>query len=133
MRKKLTILGIIIFILTIMSNLFWNNVKGKTLSPELYFGIKELRDTTKMGYSIGDPKSNSTGGGPSSKIWKMEQYSDSNGNGPREADVYCVKANAGFTSSTEEGLKLETYNLEFDMYTERDEIANEDKNTRSDN
>ena len=131
MRKKFTILGIIIFILTIMSNLFWNNVNGKTLSPELYFGIKELRDTTKMGYSIGDPKSNSTGGGPSSKIWKMEQYSDSNGNGPREADVYCVKADAGFTSSTATGLKLETYNLEFDMYSERDEIANEDKNTSS--
>ena len=131
MKKNTTIFGIISFILIIMSNLFFNEVKGEILSPELYFGIQEIDEGSSMGYSIGNPRANGDGstGGPSAKIWNIIQYDNASGANARKTNLYCVRAGAGFTSSAQTGLKLETYNLKFDMYTERDEIASQDENT----
>ena len=89
--------------------------------------IRELREETGMGYSIWDPDSNGETG-IAAKIWNIVQYSGPNTNDPTEANVYCVKAGVGFTEG--QGTKeVQEYNLQFDMYTERDAIANQDANT----
>ena len=95
-------------------------VNAATMTPSLYFGITELRESG-MGYSIGDPGANGTTG-EAAKIWNIVQYSGANTVDPTETNVYCVKAGVGFVSG--EGIKgTQEYNLKFDMYTEREEIA----------
>ena len=94
--------------------------KAATQSPTLYFGITELRTMSKpnLGYSIGNPD---TGGTTTTaaKIWNIVQYSDSNYSNPTEVNVYCVKAGVGFSDTSKE----QSYNLKYDMKTERTEIA----------
>ena len=91
------------------------------ITPPLYFGINEMRG--ELGYAIGNPNANGTeGNANAAKIWNILQYSDSNGNGPTDANIYCVKAGVGFTEGA--GTKeIQEYNLQFDMYTERTAIA----------
>ena len=92
------------------------------MSPSLYFGITELRESG-MGYSIGDPNTNGETG-TAAKIWDIVQYSSASSNNPIRTNVYCVKAGVGFTSGTGNKGKQE-YNLSFDMYNERTVIANQ--------
>ncbi len=107
------ILMIILTILPIVS-------KAATQNPVLYFGITELRtmSTPNLGYAIGDPN---TGGATTTaaKIWNIVQYSDSNYSNPTEVNVYCVKAGVGFSDTSKE----QSYNLKYDMKTERTQIA----------
>ncbi len=97
-----------------------NVVNAQPMSPSLYFGITELRESG-MGYSIGDPDANETTG-EAAKIWNIEQYSGQNTNDPTQTNVYCVKAGVGFTegAGTRE---VQEYDLQFNMYTDRDAIA----------
>ena len=125
MKKIMKILMAILLI--ICSAMIPSVVKAAELVPSLYFGITELREETGMGYSIWDPDSNGETG-IAAKIWNIVQYSGPNTNDPTEANVYCVKAGVGFTEG--QGTKeIQEYNLQFDMYTERDAIANQDANT----
>ena len=56
------------------------------------------------------------------------QYDNATSNTYKEVNVYCVKAGVGFTEGA--GTKeIQEYNLYFDMYTERDEIAKQDSDT----
>ena len=125
MKKIMKVLMAILLI--ICSAMIPSIVKAAELVPSLYFGITELREETGMGYSIWDPDSNGETG-IAAKIWNIVQYSGPNTNDPTEANVYCVKAGVGFTEG--QGTKeIQEYNLQFDMYTERDAIANQDANT----
>ena len=102
-------------------------VNAGELNPSLYFGITELRSATDMGYAIGDPGTNGETG-RSAKIWNIVQYSGENTNDPTEVNVYCIKAGVGFTEG--QGVReIQEYNLQFDMYTEREAIASQDANT----
>ena len=99
-----------------------NIVSAATMSPSLYFGITERR-ASGLGYSIGNPNAND-GTATAMKIWNIVQYSGANTNDPTETNVYCVKAGVGFTEG--DGVKgTEEYNLKFDMYTDRNEIASQ--------
>ena len=99
-----------------------NIVSAATMSPSLYFGITERR-ASGLGYSIGNPNAND-GTATAMKIWNIVQYSGANTNDPTETNVYCVKAGVGFTEG--DGVRgTEEYNLKFDMYTDRDEIASQ--------
>ena len=96
--------------------------KAATQNPTLYFGITERR-ASGLGYSIGNPNAND-GTATAMKIWNIVQYSGANTNDPTETNVYCVKAGVGFTEG--DGVRgTEEYNLKFDMYTDRDEIASQ--------
>ncbi len=122
--------GIIIFIIILIISLLNNVVEAKQMNPSLYFGIQEIEVGSNIGYSIGDPKANGDGttGGPSAKIWNIVQYNTSSATNPMKVNVYCVKAGVGFTEG--EGIRgTQEYDLEFDMYTERDQIAKEDEST----
>ena len=102
-------------------------VNAGELNPSLYFGITELRSATDMGYAIGEPGTNGETG-RSAKIWNIVQYSGENTNDPTEVNVYCIKAGVGFTEG--QGVReIQEYNLQFDMYTEREAIASQDANT----
>ena len=70
-------------------------VNAATMTPSLYFGITELRESG-MGYSIGDPGANRTTG-EAAKIWNIVQYSGPSATGYTETNVYCIKAGVGFT------------------------------------
>ena len=127
MGIKKTIKIVIAILLIICSAMIPSVIKAAELVPSLYFGITELREKTGVGYSIGNPNANGETGS-AAKIWNIVQYSGSNTNDPTEANVYCVKAGVGFTEG--QGIKqVQEYNLQFDMYTEREAIANQDANT----
>ena len=127
MKSKRIMKILVAIVLIICSAMISSIVKAAELNPSLYFGITELREKTGMGYSIWDPDSNGETG-IAAKIWNIVQYSGPNTNDPTEANVYCVKAGVGFTEG--QGTKeVQEYNLQFDMYTERDAIANQDANT----
>ena len=120
MKNKKIIVGILFVILLIL-NAYTSTVKSADINPPLYFGINEMRGD--LGYSIGNPNTNGIeGNANAAKIWNILQYSNANGDGPTEANVYCVKAGVGFTEGA--GTKeIQEYNLQFDMYTERTAIA----------
>ena len=120
--------GLIAIILMICVIVLSNIVKATELNPSLYFGITELRSMTNMGYAIRNPEYNGENG-VGAKIWNIVQYSGENTNDPTEVNVYCIKAGVGFTEG--QGTKeIQEYNLQFDMYKERDVIASQDAETR---
>ena len=130
MCKKRIVKSLIGTLLAVCLVILPNIANAKTMSPSLYFGIQEIEVGSEMGYSIGNPTANgdSTTGGPSAKIWNIVQYSTSTATNPMKVNVYCVKAGVGFTEG--EGIRgTQEYDLEFDMYTERDQIAAEDAST----
>ena len=127
MSNQKIIKGLIAILLIICLAMIPSIVKAAELNPSLYFGITELRDKTDMGYAIGDPGTNGETG-RSAKIWNIVQYSGENTNDPTEVNVYCIKAGVGFTEG--QGVReIQEYNLQFDMYTEREAIASQDANT----
>ena len=128
MKNKKIIVGILFVILLIL-NAYTSTVKSADINPPLYFGINEMRG--ELGYAIGNPNTNETeGNANAAKIWNILQYSNANGDGPTEANVYCVKAGVGFTEGA--GTKeIQEYNLQFDMYTERSAIAAVDADSSS--
>ena len=127
MSKQKIIKSLIALLLVMVLAMIPNMANAANLNPSLYFGITELRSETGMGYAIGNPSTNGATG-RSAKIWNIVQYSGENTNDPTEVNVYCVKAGVGFTEG--EGVRqVQEYNLQFDMYTERDTIASQDANT----
>ena len=120
MKVKRLLLTIISVMITLILMLFPSVAKAMTLNPPLYFGITELRtlSTPNLGYAIGDPNTNGVTGS-AAKIWNIVQYSSSNFTDPKEVNVYCIKAGVGFSDVK----KNAEYNLSFNMYTEREEIA----------
>ena len=95
-------------------------VEAAPLVPSKFFGITEIRTLSEpnMGYAIGNPNDNNEKG-RAAKIWNIVEYSSKDSNDPKDVDVYCVKAGVGFTDTH----KRAEYNVAFDMYKERDEIA----------
>ena len=86
----------------------------------LYLGITELRtlSTPNLGYAIGDPDANTSTSATAAKIWNIVKYSTETSNDPTEGNIYCVKAGVGFSDTHKRG----TYNVFYDMKTEREQI-----------
>ena len=118
MNLKKKVLGLITIITFAIFILMQNIVYAQTATGNeiKYFGITEKRQTgDQYGYGIGDPNS----GG--AKLWNIVKYSSSAYTDPKDGNIYCLKAESGtgFNSS----LKRATYNLFFDMKTEKTQIA----------
>ena len=113
MKKNHFLVQIIIFILFLISGLLSNKVKAAPLDPPLYFGLTALRSETNMGYAMGNPDSGAE------KIWNIVQYTDNSYKYFTEANVYCIKADTGFTNTN----KTDVYNVSYNMKTERQAIA----------
>ena len=76
---------------------------------EVYMGIKPLMENSNphMGYSINHPQSDN-----SAKIWNIVRYkSSSAASGYSNPNIYCVKAEVGFTSGIDQ---IAPYNVYFD-------------------
>lgn len=122
-QKSLLLTGIILFVMILVS-LFPVMSNAAQDGRELYLGITELRtnDTPNMGYAIGDPNTNGAEG-YGAKIWNIQEHTGPNEGDPVKADgnknIYCVKAGVGFSNTH----KSATYNVFYDMKSERDEIA----------
>ena len=122
-RKNLLLSGIVLMILILVS-ILPTSVNAAQATTPLYLGITELRknDTPNMGYAIGNPNDNQTSGN-AAKIWNILEYTGPNDSDPEKANgnknIYCVKSGVGFSDTN----KRATYNLFFDMKTERDNIA----------
>ena len=113
MKKNNIMIGVFVFILIFISNLFLEKVEAKEiLNPEVYFGIVELRESG-MGYAMGNP---STG---AERIWNIVQYSDTSFTNFEEANVYCIKADTGFSNAT----KTDIYDVTYNMKEEKGAIA----------
>ena len=120
--KNLCLSGLILLVL-ILSILIPSSVKAAQGGP-LYLGISEIRtnDTPEFGYAIGDPYTNGVDG-YGAKIWNIQEHTGPNEEDPVAADgnknIYCVKAGVGFSDTKLTG----TYNIFYDMKTERETIA----------
>ena len=114
-RFSKLILIIIIFtnILIFTENITW----GKETTSPRYFGISEMMtgDTPNMGYAIGEP--GQTGG---ITIWNIQEYTSATSNDPTELNAFCLKSGIGFTTDGSSSAK--SYNVFYDMKTERDQI-----------
>ncbi len=80
-----------------------------------YIGITELKLESGFGYAIGDPNS----GG--AKIWNLIQYQSETSSSYSENNIYCLKAGVGFENVD----KKATYNVFYDMKTEKTSIGRE--------
>ena len=80
-----------------------------------YIGITELKLESGFGYAIGDPN---FGG---AKIWNLIQYQSETSSSYSENNIYCLKAGVGFENVD----KRATYNVFYDMKTEKTSIGKE--------
>ena len=80
-----------------------------------YIGITELKEQSGIGYAIGDPNA----GG--AKIWNLIEYQSATSETYFENNIYCIKAGVGFENID----KRATYNVFYDMKTEKTSIAGE--------
>ena len=123
MNLKKILLKVVTSITIIMFALIPCSVFAKDATTPLYLGIQELRtnDTPNIGYAIGNPNSNGATGS-AAKIWNILEYTSSNQNASLKAagnkNIYCLKAGVGFGDVK----RRETYNVFFDMKTEKDKI-----------
>ena len=130
-RKNLLLSGIVLMVLTLVS-IIPNTVNATQATTPLYLGITELRknDVPNMGYAIGDPDDNGTSGN-AAKIWNIIEYTSADENAQEKANgnknIYCVKAGVGFSNTKDRA----TYNVFYDMKTERDQIAAQNDVLRS--
>jgi|GEM_PF-615571 len=116
--KKIFLVSIIIFLAII----FVGNISNAAIAaPPKYLGITELRQGG-TGYAIGNPGTN--GITPTAaKLWNIIEYAGPSSNSVIEREnMYCLRAGVGFTSGEN---KRGTYNLFFDMYTERAAISSQ--------
>ena len=126
MNLKKKVLGLITIITFAIFILMQNIVYAQTAtgSEIKYFEITEKRQTgDQYGYGIGKP-----GDGNSedekkngAKIWNIVKYSSSAYTDPKDGNIYCLKAEYGTGFKT--SLRRATYNLFFDMKTEKTQIA----------
>ena len=123
MNLKKILLKVVTSITIIMFALIPCSVFAKDATTPLYLGIQELRtnDTPNIGYAIGNPNSNGATGS-AAEIWNILEYTSSNQNASLKAagnkNIYCLKAGVGFGDVK----RRETYNVFFDMKTEKDKI-----------
>ena len=121
MKLKNVIFTAIAMILILVLSGFVNIVNAKQETSEMYLGITDLRTNSEpnMGYSIGNPIVGGENG--AAKIWNIVQYNSESGGEYSETNFYCVRAGHGFSSTK----KRQTYNIFYDMQTERETIASE--------
>ena len=121
MKIKKAINFVIMFTVILTVMLTTNIVYADNASTPLYLGITELRmnNVPNMGYAIGDPNANTEENNSAAKIWNIVKYSSASSNDPTEANIYCVKAGVGFSDTK----KRATYDVVYDMRTQRQEIA----------
>ena len=118
MKTKKILLGVSILIIAFIVGSMQNIVFATNATTPLYLGITELRTNSEpnMGYSINNPNA----GGK--YIWNILEYTSSGDNASLKADghknIYCVKAGVGFSDIK----KRATYNVFYDMKTEREKI-----------
>ena len=118
MKTKKILLGVSILIIAFIVGSMQNIVFATNATTPLYLGITELRTNSEpnIGYSINNPNA----GGK--YIWNILEYTSSGDNASLKADghknIYCVKAGVGFSDIK----KRATYNVFYDMKTEREKI-----------
>ena len=123
MKTKKILLVVSLIVSTFIIAIIQNEVFATDATTPLYLGITELRTNSEpnMGYAIGDPNTNQETG-RAAKIWNILEYTGEGDNASLKADghknIYCVKAGVGFSDTK----KRETYNVFYDMKTEREKI-----------
>ena len=115
-RVLMSLVTIVVFVAVFSAQAI---VYAAAAETPIYLGITELMtgDTPNMGYAIGDPATNGTTG-TAAEIWNILQYAGATSTEYTDINAYCVKAGVGFSNTK----KRATYNLFYDMKTERDEI-----------
>ncbi len=116
--KKVFMVMVLVIVFVINIFLYSSMSYAQTASTPLYIGITELKQTSGMGYAIGDPNS----GG--AKIWNLIQYQSATSNTYSENNIYCLKAGAGFQNVD----KRATYDVFYDMKTEKTAMQNQNQN-----
>ncbi len=114
-KLKISMVIVLILILLIIISANVKSLATDASSNPKYIGITELKQDTGFGYAIGDPNA----GG--SKIWNLIEYENETSNTYSENNIYCLKAGVGFENVD----KRATYNVFYDMKSEKTSIAGE--------
>ena len=131
-QKGILFLAVVIVAMFFMNIIAPINAYATTATTPLYLGITELRknDTPNFGYAIGDPNTNGVTGN-AAKLWNIIEYTGAGEDAQEKANgsknIYCVKAGVGFSDTH----KRATYNVFFDMKTEREQIKAQNETLRS--
>ena len=131
-QKGILFLAVVTIVMFFMSIIAPVSVYATTATTPLYLGITELRknDTPNFGYAIGDPNTNGVTGN-AAKLWNIIEYTGAGEDAQEKANgsknIYCVKAGVGFSDTH----KRATYNVFFDMKTEREQIKAQNETLRS--
>ena len=114
--KKISLKVIILAVLMIVIAGVFQKVNAETdLTPPVYFGIRNLRDS-KWGYAIGNPMDNEEKGN-SANIWDIQKFESLNSAGVN-VNAYCIKAGVGFANTSER----KQYTVSYDFKKEKDKI-----------
>ena len=116
-KVSMSLITIAVFVVLLFTQ---GSVFATVTESPMYLGVTEVMTGTNMGYAIGDPGTNGTTGA-GAKIWNIVKYSTGTSNDPTEINAFCVKAGVGFSDTN----KRATYDVFYDMKTEREEIKNQ--------
>ena len=132
MKQKKILVSIVILVSMLLLSIIAPSVYAATATTPLYLGITELRknDTPNFGYAIGDPNTNGETGN-AAKLWNILEYTSAAEDAQEKANgsknIYCVKAGVGFSNTH----RRATYNVFFDMKTEREQIKAQNETLKS--
>ena len=138
MRKKVLIIAISIIMFCVLA-CSQGVTYAATAATPLYLGVTRLMSNNEVdiggenksyfGYAIGDPNANgsTTNSIVAAPIWNIVKYSSETSNSPIDSSIFCVKAGVGFSDTA----KRETYNIFYDMKTEKEAIRAQNDTLKS--
>ena len=115
MKKKIIFIGLLLLLITYA--IF--GIISYADDGKIYVNLTE-GNLNNIGYAIGNPKYSGA-----VKIWYLKTYNstDETSVSIKERNLYCIKANYGDTWNTS-NQDIVTYNLEYDLQAQREEILN---------
>ena len=131
MNLKKTIVSLITIIMLVIFMGMQSATYATILSDDkkVYFGINELmeKNTPHTGYAIGNPNENQPGNRVAAKIWNIIKYDSATATTYEDVNMYCVKAEVGFTEADDGGRRKAAYNVFYDMKTQKEEIKKQNE------
>ena len=129
-----SISAILFFVFAFSQNIAYAEI---TTNP-IYLGVTERMSNNNvdldnkgnkgyLGYAIGDPNANTSTNIYAAKIWNIVRYSSAAGSDPTDASIFCLKAGVGFSDTK----KSETYNVFYNMKTEKEAIKSQNDTLKS--
>ena len=128
-KKLLSLVTMVVFVVLV-------TVQGVTYAEtlpagqEVYMGIKNLMENNEphMGYSI-----NTAGTDNGVKIWNIVRYDSATSPTYHNNNIYCLRSGVGFTGTSAKDGERRSYNVNYNMKTDREAIRTHKDKTGAQN